>query len=217
MKIEVARSAWKVALSRALGQESTERASERPDKAHKASKCRDFATGLGQKQPETGIALGPLRTCRAGQTDEVSEGSRIDWSGRNGTKSSFPESSRRALQVAADRRIQITASPAARGERTKRRKMDDAETSPETVPTRRTRRSKSSRLRLSGLAARRYDNDDNVFPPRREGAGGDPPESSRGGRRAPPPSSPAVPVLPRRPPLRAPSPSSTAALLSHPA
>ncbi|EJK49438.1 hypothetical protein THAOC_31688 [Thalassiosira oceanica] len=86
MEIEVRR---KVALSKALGPGSTGRASGRPGKARKAGKCRDFATGLGQKRPR-------------GRQSARRRGGRVaggpsSTRGQNGTKSSFLESSRRAL------------------------------------------------------------------------------------------------------------------------
>ncbi|EJK58301.1 hypothetical protein THAOC_21590 [Thalassiosira oceanica] len=54
MKIEVARSAWKVALSRALGPGITDGVSEGPGKARKARIRRKFDIGLRQKAPFVG-------------------------------------------------------------------------------------------------------------------------------------------------------------------
>ncbi|EJK55863.1 hypothetical protein THAOC_24352 [Thalassiosira oceanica] len=74
MKIEVprsGRSAWKVALSNALGLEVTERVPERPGKAPDARNCRDFATGLRQRVPSVGKTRRACRGVRTAELDEV--------------------------------------------------------------------------------------------------------------------------------------------------
>ncbi|EJK61236.1 hypothetical protein THAOC_18318, partial [Thalassiosira oceanica] len=70
--VEVARSTWKVAHSRALGPGIAERASEGPGKARKASIHRKFGFGLRQRAPFVGNATrGGPRSCRADELDEV--------------------------------------------------------------------------------------------------------------------------------------------------
>ncbi|EJK58616.1 hypothetical protein THAOC_21245, partial [Thalassiosira oceanica] len=91
MKIEVARSAWKVALSTALVQGNTEWTSEGPWKARKASICRKFDSSIRQRVPFVG------KTRPAADLDRIVRSAGPGR--RNLTKSSFPESSRRALQV----------------------------------------------------------------------------------------------------------------------
>ncbi|EJK44195.1 hypothetical protein THAOC_37288, partial [Thalassiosira oceanica] len=92
-----ARSAWKVAHSKVPGPGITERASERPGKARKACFRRKFASSLRQRVPFIGkTPAADHESCRGPN----STGS------RNWTKSSFLESSRRALQAALNRRIQ---------------------------------------------------------------------------------------------------------------
>ncbi|EJK73778.1 hypothetical protein THAOC_04578, partial [Thalassiosira oceanica] len=99
------RSAWKVAPSRALGPGIAERAPERPGKARKASNRRKFDSSLRQRVPfvgKTRPAADLNRSCRAWPNRRCR---------RNGTKSSFLESSRRALQTSANRQIQGPRSP----------------------------------------------------------------------------------------------------------
>ncbi|EJK51113.1 hypothetical protein THAOC_29749, partial [Thalassiosira oceanica] len=101
-----ARSVWKVALSKALGPGSTGRASGRPGKVRKASNGRDSATGLGQKRPRGRQSARPARGRVVwDEPPNFDPGCRI-W-----TKSSFPESSRRALQVTLNRRVEIHSPP----------------------------------------------------------------------------------------------------------
>ncbi|EJK56050.1 hypothetical protein THAOC_24133 [Thalassiosira oceanica] len=101
-------SSYRVAHSRALGPGITERVPERPGKARKACFRRKFDGGLRQELPLVGKTRGAAadtRSCRAGQTRRGLQ---------NWTKSSLLESSRRALQVALNRRIQIDAARAVR-------------------------------------------------------------------------------------------------------
>ncbi|EJK66928.1 hypothetical protein THAOC_12099 [Thalassiosira oceanica] len=144
MKIDrSARSAYEVALWKALGLGITERAPERPGRACKACNRRNSALASVRKGP----SIGKTRPA-AGWV----EGGTSSTRGQNWTKSSFLESSRRALQVTANRRIQVRARPAARGlaafERTKKERCD-VETTPGTAGssrvTRRCRRPKPPR------------------------------------------------------------------------
>ncbi|EJK49399.1 hypothetical protein THAOC_31734 [Thalassiosira oceanica] len=98
-----ARSVWKVALSNALGLENTELASGRPGKAPEARNRRNFDGRLRQKGP----SIGKTRPAAPGKAVGGPNSTR----GQNGTKSSFPESSRRALQVTVNRRIQVQSPP----------------------------------------------------------------------------------------------------------
>ncbi|EJK70319.1 hypothetical protein THAOC_08332, partial [Thalassiosira oceanica] len=101
MKIDrSARSGWKVAPSRALGLGITGQASEGSGKARKACFHRNFDSSLRQRVPSyrQNATRGGPRSCRVGRSRRGR---------RNWTKSSFPESPRRALQVALSRRIQV--------------------------------------------------------------------------------------------------------------
>ncbi|EJK70096.1 hypothetical protein THAOC_08574, partial [Thalassiosira oceanica] len=81
-----ARSAWKVAHSRALGPGITELPPERLGKARKASDRRNSASASVRKCPHVGSTDRGHRG-RA----ELSTGSTSESAGRqNGTKSSFP-------------------------------------------------------------------------------------------------------------------------------
>ncbi|EJK72375.1 hypothetical protein THAOC_06099, partial [Thalassiosira oceanica] len=126
-----ARSAWKEALSRALGPGIAGRVLERPGKARKASIHRKLDSGLRQRVP---LVVGKTRPAAptsivlCGRTAEFSTGS------RNCTKSSFLESSRRALQLTLDRRIRIDGARAVRAREMPRRlakssRRDDEEES----------------------------------------------------------------------------------------
>ncbi|EJK54755.1 hypothetical protein THAOC_25590 [Thalassiosira oceanica] len=75
MKIEVPRSAWKVALSNALGLGIAERASERHGEDHEASIHRKFDSGLRQKRPL--CAARPAARGVEGTKKEVATPSRL--------------------------------------------------------------------------------------------------------------------------------------------
>ncbi|EJK52862.1 hypothetical protein THAOC_27822 [Thalassiosira oceanica] len=82
-----------------------ERASEGPGKARKVSICRKFDSGLRQRVPFVGKnAFNRVVRAKPGQTWPNSTPS------RNGTKLSFLESSPRALQVSANRRVRIAGA-----------------------------------------------------------------------------------------------------------
>ncbi|EJK55838.1 hypothetical protein THAOC_24381, partial [Thalassiosira oceanica] len=74
MKIEVARSAYQVALSKALGPGFTERPSGRPGEVREACFRRKFGFGLRQKAPFVGITrpLGGPRIVSCGPNPTMS-------------------------------------------------------------------------------------------------------------------------------------------------
>ncbi|EJK72426.1 hypothetical protein THAOC_06045 [Thalassiosira oceanica] len=117
------RSVWKVALSNALGLMNTEVAPGRPGKAPKRS-IVEILTAASVRKALRSAKRDPCRCLGPNSTRFC----------RNGTKSSFLESSPRALQATTCG----GRSPRCHGEDEGR--GCDAETTPETVPTRRTRR-----------------------------------------------------------------------------
>ncbi|EJK51146.1 hypothetical protein THAOC_29710, partial [Thalassiosira oceanica] len=113
-----------------LGPETTEPASKRPGEFRKACFRRKFDSSLRQKVTFVGKTrpAGDLRSCRAAEASTRRQ---------NRTKSSFPESSRRALQVPGNRRIQIDAARAVRAREESGATRQLPESSPRDVSLRR--------------------------------------------------------------------------------